>query len=102
PTLSASAVEEVDQIREVSDVVLAHHERWDGQGYPCGLAGEDIPWAARVIAVADTIDALTSARPYRDSIPFDAAAREIVRCSRSQFDPDVAKAAARIDPDEWA
>ena len=101
PALSATAVEEVEQVRAVGDVVRAHHERWDGRGYPEGLAGQDIPWAARVIAVADTLDALTSARPYRDAIPFEAAAREILRCSETQFDPDVAKAAAEIDPDEW-
>jgi len=101
PALSATAVEEVEQVRTVGDVVRAHHERWDGRGYPQGLGGQDIPWAARVISVADTLDALTSARPYRDAISFEAAAVEIMRCSETQFDPDVAKAAAKIDPDEW-
>src|SRR5205823_6128409 len=94
PALSASAVEEVEQVREVGDVVRAHHERWDGRGYPQGLAGVGILWAARVISVADTIDALTSERPYREAMPFESATEEIQRCSETQFDPDVASAAA--------
>ncbi len=101
PSLSATAVDEVEQVRDVGDVVLAHHERWDGRGYPQGLAGEVIPWEARVIAVADTVDALTSERPYRETISFDQATHEVLRCSETQFDPKIAKAAARIDTGEW-
>src|SRR3989442_4418472 len=102
PSLSAAAVEEVDKVRGVSDAVLSHHERWDGQGYPQGLVGPDIPFPARVVAVADTIDALTSDRPYRDPITFDQAAEEVLRCSETQFDPEVAEAASLIDAGEWA
>jgi len=70
-------------------VVRGHHERWDGRGYPDGLAGTDIPLAARVFAVADTLDAMTSDRPYRAARSWDEAAAEIL-CERGrQFDPDV-------------
>lgn len=101
PVLSATAVEEVTPVRSLGQTVRAHHERWDGQGYPAKLAGEEIPWAARVIAVADTVDALTSPRPYRDSVTFEAAAAEVHRCRESQFDPEVSDAASSVDPDEW-
>jgi cyclic di-GMP phosphodiesterase len=101
PRLSANAVFDVDVVREVSDTVLAHHERWDGTGYPIGLRAEDIPWAARVIAVADTVDALTTERAYRAAVSFEAAAEEVLRCSETQFDPEVANAAGSIEPGEW-
>src|SRR5438034_7499249 len=101
PSLGAGAVDEVAPVREEADAVRAHHERWDGQGYPLGLAGEGIPWAARAIAVADTIDALTTHRPYRETISFEAATQEVLRCADSQFDPEVVEAAATLDPAEW-
>jgi response regulator RpfG family c-di-GMP phosphodiesterase len=70
-------------------VVRSHHERWDGRGYPDGLAGPDIPLAARVFAVADALDAITSDRPYRTSQEWEEAGREIERAARHQFDPEV-------------
>jgi response regulator RpfG family c-di-GMP phosphodiesterase len=73
----------------VLSVVRHHHERWDGAGYPDCLAGEDIPFAARVLAVADTLDAMTSARAYRDEIPWDDAVALIRRYAGTQFDPRV-------------
>lgn len=73
-------------------VVLYHHERWDGQGYPRGLAGCEIPLVARIFSVADTFDAMTSTRPYRQALGLDVARDEIVRCKGSQFDPDVVEA----------
>jgi response regulator RpfG family c-di-GMP phosphodiesterase len=73
-------------------VVRSHHERWDGNGYPDGLAGTDIPLGARVFAVADTLDAMTSDRPYRKAMSWAAAGREIVKEARRQFDPAVVKA----------
>lgn len=69
--------------------VHLHHERWDGRGYPLGLKGNDVPIMARIIAVADTYDAMTSDRAYRRALPHDVAVGEIERCSGSQFDPDV-------------
>ena len=73
-------------------VVRSHHERWDGSGYPDGLPGTDIPLAARIFAVADSLDAMTSDRPYRPALTWAEAGREIVGESRSQFDPAVVKA----------
>jgi response regulator RpfG family c-di-GMP phosphodiesterase len=74
------------------EVVRSHHERWDGQGYPDGLSGEEIPMAARVFAVADALDAMTSDRPYRQALSWTDARREIVAQTSLQFDPDVVEA----------
>ena len=76
----------------VLSVTMHHHERWDGRGYPDGLAGEDIPLAARVLALADTLDAITSSRAYRPAQAWDAAAKEIRACAGRQFDPAVVEA----------
>lgn len=73
-----------------------HHERWDGQGYPDGLAGEAIPLAARVFAVADAVDALTTDRPYRPASSFAHARQEVLRGSGTQFDPAVVAAYQQI------
>jgi len=73
-------------------VVRSHHERWDGAGYPDGIAGTDIPIAARIFAVADALDAMTSDRPYRASMSWAAAGREILSESKRQFDPAVVDA----------
>jgi HD-GYP domain-containing protein (c-di-GMP phosphodiesterase class II) len=73
-------------------IVRSHHERYDGRGIPDRLAGQDIPLAARIATVADTFDAMTSVRPYRPGLPVQAARAELVRCSGSQFDPDVVEA----------
>jgi len=70
-------------------VVRSHHERWDGAGYPDGIAGTEIPLAARIFAVADALDAMTSDRPYRKAMSWAAAGREILAESKRQFDPDV-------------
>ena len=70
--------------------VHLHHERWDGRGYPLGLERQEIPLIARIITVADTYDAMTSDRAYRRALPHEVTVNEIVRCSGSQFDPDIA------------
>ena len=72
--------------------VLYHHERFDGGGYPTGLAGTDIPDVARIVSVADAFDAMLTDRPYRKGLPVDVAAEEIERCSGTQFDPEYATA----------
>jgi putative nucleotidyltransferase with HDIG domain len=74
------------------EIVRSHHERWDGSGYPDGLRGEEIPLGARVFAVADSLDAMTTNRPYRSAMPWEAAVEEIVRESAKQFDPLVVDA----------
>ena len=78
------------------DVVLSHHERWDGRGYPNGLRGEEIPLSARIFAVVDTYDAITSDRPYRDARPHSAAVEELRRVSGHQLDPGVVAAFLEI------
>ena len=70
-----------------ADIVLCHEECFDGSGYPAGLKGEQIPFAARLFAVIDTLDAMTFDRPYRKALPFDTAKKEIVRMAGTQFDP---------------
>jgi response regulator RpfG family c-di-GMP phosphodiesterase len=79
------------------EVVRAHHERWDGEGYPDGLAGSEIPLGARIFAVADTLDAMTSDRPYRRAGSWRDASAEIRRQSNRQFDPSVVKAFANCE-----
>ena len=88
---------DIDFLGDAKLVVRHHHERWDGAGYPDGLAGEDIPVAARVFSVADTFDALTTDRPYRPGMDADRAREVIAAESGAQFDPDVVAAFLRAD-----
>jgi HD-GYP domain-containing protein (c-di-GMP phosphodiesterase class II) len=90
----------IPYLARAREVVRHHHERWDGKGYPDGLAGEDIPLAARVFAVADALDAVTSARPYRPAAPLSAAREEARRCAGEQFDPGVVYAFQRVADDK--
>jgi len=92
PVIGSDILDHVDFLDEAKDVVRHHHERWDGAGYPDRLAGEDIPVAARVFAVADTLDALTTDRPYRPASEL-ARAREVIHSlAGTQFDPSVVAA----------
>jgi putative nucleotidyltransferase with HDIG domain len=84
-----------------AEIVLGHHERFDGTGYPQGLTGEEIPLGARIFAVADTLDAITSDRPYRRARPFGAARKEIETESGKQFDPRVVGAFLSIEEGTW-
>jgi ribonuclease P protein subunit RPR2 len=79
--------------------VRHHHERFDGTGYPDGLRGENIPLVARVVAVADVFDAITSNRPYRTALPLVAAREEIARGRSSQFDPAIVEAFLQVPLD---
>ena len=99
PVVGAEILRDVDFLGEGKLVVRHHHERWDGTGYPDGIAGEAIPPAARVFAVADALDALTTDRPYRPASTFADARAEILRSSGSQFDPSVVAAYDQV-PDE--
>jgi len=74
------------------DVIAFHHERWDGTGYPWGLTAEEIPLAARIFAVVDSFDAMTSDRPYREAVGAEAAIAEVQQQARRQFDPDLVDA----------
>ena len=80
----------------VREVIRHHHERWDGGGYPDGLAGRDIPGAARLFSIADSFDAMTSIRPYRMPLPFEDAMDEIVSHAGTQFDPELALLAREV------
>jgi putative nucleotidyltransferase with HDIG domain len=84
-----------------SQIVLAHHERYDGTGYPQGLAGDEIPRGARVFAISDTFDAILSDRPYRRGRPYSAARSEIERESGRQFDPEVVAVFLSIPEETW-
>ena len=96
PEVGAAILEEVNFPWPVLPVVRSHHERWDGTGYPDGLKGEAIPLTARILAVADVYDALTSSRAYRGSWSREAALKEIERQAGTQFDPAVVTAFAAI------
>jgi ribonuclease P protein subunit RPR2 len=99
PILGEQVLSSVAFLRgEGISVVRSHHERWDGGGYPDGLEGTEIPLGARVFAVADALDAMTSNRPYRRAIPWRDAAREIRREAGGQFDPAIVKAFATCEP----
>jgi putative nucleotidyltransferase with HDIG domain len=89
PDLGAKIIANIPFLQEVAVIIRAHHERWDGNGYPEGLAGERIPQGARIFAVADSFDAMTSDRPYRRGRPLEEALSEIERCAGTQFDPAV-------------
>ena len=89
PLLGERIIEPLGFPRVVSDVIRYHHERWDGRGYPDGLTGEDIPPAARLFAIADAIDAMTSLRPYRRPMTFDEAIEEVMLHGGAQFDPSL-------------
>jgi HD-GYP domain-containing protein (c-di-GMP phosphodiesterase class II) len=92
PVRGARMLEGVRSLRTSLACVLHHHERWDGSGYPHGLGGPEIPLEARILAVADAYDAMTSHRPYRDPLTHEQAVAEVERCVGSQFDPQVAQA----------
>lgn len=95
-TIGAAILEPITRFRDIVPIVRHHHERFDGGGYPDGLAGDDIPFLARVAAVADVYDALRSARPYRDAMPLARVASIIVADSGTAFDPDVVAAFERV------
>ena len=86
-------------VKIAADIAWAHHERWDGEGYPRKLKGEEIPVGARLMAVADVYDALVSRRPYKEAYPHRFAVDEIVAARGSQFDPDVVDAFLTIAED---
>jgi len=88
-------------LAESAEIVFTHQEHYDGNGYPNGLHSNQIPIGARIFAVADTLDAITSDRPYRQGRSFDAAREEILRCSGTQFDPTVVEVFLKIPSELW-
>jgi putative nucleotidyltransferase with HDIG domain len=95
-TKGAKILEQVPDLHAVIPIVRSHHERWDGQGYPDALKGEQIPRLARIVAVSDAFDAMTSDRPYRQGLPAEVAFAEVEKQKGRQFDPECATAFLRI------
>lgn len=92
PEIAYRLLKNLKPYKKGSAYVLYHHERFDGRGYPHGLSGPDIPLGARILAVADSYDAMTTDRPYRSALPQSTAVNELLRCSGTQFDPQVVEA----------
>ncbi len=101
PSLGFGLIKEIKLLKKVGNVVLYHHERYDGQGYPKKLKGDKIPIEARIFALADTLDAITSHRPYRKQRSFEDARTEILNNSGSQFDPKVVEAFSSLELRKW-
>lgn len=87
--LGTKILKELDFLEYISDVVLCHHERFDGKGYPLGISGNSIPLESRIIAVANAFDAMTNDRPYRKALPVDKAVEELQKHAGTQFDPKI-------------
>ncbi|MBR6034258.1 MAG: HD-GYP domain-containing protein [Clostridia bacterium] len=91
PSIGAHILSNATIFADIIPIVKHHHEKYDGTGYPSKLKGEEIPFLARIAAVADTFDAMTSVRPYRTALPMDVVKSEFQRCAGTQFDPQIAK-----------
>lgn len=96
-----SILSEITFLKAPAEIILSHHERFDGTGYPRGLKGDSIPVGARIFALVDTLDAMTSDRPYRKALPLDAVTAEVKRCSGTQFDPELADLFLSISREQW-
>jgi HD-GYP domain-containing protein (c-di-GMP phosphodiesterase class II) len=101
PRLGWALLQRIEFLRDASVIVLQHQERYDGKGYPAGLKGEEIVLGARLFAVADTYDAITSDRPYRKAQSHDAAVAEMKRVAGTQLDPDGVRAFCSLPESEW-
>jgi HD-GYP domain-containing protein (c-di-GMP phosphodiesterase class II) len=94
--MGVSILKHVENLRDCLAAVQYHHERYDGSGYPSGLKGSNIPLDARILAIADSFDAMTSSRPYRDKMTVEDALGEIIQCSGTQFDPEIVRVFAKL------
>jgi len=101
PSLGYGLIKEIKLVQEIGNIILFHHERYDGKGYPNNLKEREIPKEARIFAVADALDAITSYRPYRKERDFEYAREEIKKNSGTQFDPAVVKAFCSMDIKKW-
>lgn len=101
PDIGFDMLQDIPFLAGAARIIRAHHERFDGKGYPAGLAGDDIPLGARIFVIADTFDAMTSDRPYRRALPPEVARDEIVKNSGTQFDPHAVQAFLSVYP-RWA
>ena len=96
PVIGERILKQVPGLERVAAAIRHEHERWDGDGYPDGIAGEQIPLESRIVLVCDAYHAMTSDRPYRARMPREAALAELRRCSRAQFDPQVVEALCAV------
>jgi response regulator RpfG family c-di-GMP phosphodiesterase len=101
PVMGHAMIRNIEFLAFATDVVLAHHESYDGSGYPRGLTGEHIPLNARIFSVVDTLDAMTSDRPYRSALPLSAVAAELKSKSGSMFDPEIVVAFLAVPETTW-
>jgi len=102
PALGFGLIKEIKLVKKVGDIILYHHEKYDGTGYPYCLKKEKIPREARIFAIADALDAITSRRPYREKRDFKYAKQEIQSHSGTQFDPEVVDAFCSLSMEKWA
>ena len=101
PQRGFDIIADIGFLSESAKIVLNHHESFSGEGYPRGLKGEEIPLGARIFSVIDTLDAMTSDRPYRKALSFETAEEEIKRCSDTEFDPRVVRAFLAVPRRVW-
>jgi putative nucleotidyltransferase with HDIG domain len=101
PAMGVAMIRGISFLVHSMDVVIAHHERFDGAGYPQGLKGADIPLHARIFPFMDTLDAMTADRPYRAALPFSAVTREVEECAGKQFDPELAEIFLSMPEATW-
>ncbi|MFG0327444.1 MAG: HD-GYP domain-containing protein [Phycisphaerales bacterium JB037] len=101
PEIGYRILKDIPRLREMLPGVLHHHERWDGRGYPHGISGEQIPLLGRIIAIADTFDAMSSTRAYRPAMPREKVLAEIERCAGSQFDPALVPAFLSLELEQY-
>jgi response regulator RpfG family c-di-GMP phosphodiesterase len=101
PEIGGSILKDIDFLEPALEIVLNHHEQWDGRGYPAGLKGESIPRGARIFLVVDAFDTIPADRPYRAAVTFAEAFNELRRCRGSQFDPDVVDCFLGIPATKW-
>jgi response regulator RpfG family c-di-GMP phosphodiesterase len=101
PRIGHDILQFIKFLSPAAEIVLTHQERWDGKGYPNGIAGSEIPLGSRIFAVVDTLDAMTSNRPYRKALSYETALEEIRRCSGTQFDPLIVDAFIEMPRDCW-
>ncbi|MEE2903612.1 MAG: HD domain-containing phosphohydrolase [Myxococcota bacterium] len=101
PEIGARILSDIEFLQDASEIVMTHQEQWNGDGYPAGLTGEDIPLGSRIFAVADALDAIVSDRPYRKGRSLSYAREEIERYAGRQFDPQVVQAFLSLTDEEW-
>ncbi|WP_453991664.1 HD domain-containing phosphohydrolase [Bacillus nitroreducens] len=98
PVVGAEAVKNIEGLKGNISVIRSHHERWDGKGYPDNLQGENIPYLARIVAIADAFDAMTSSRSYRSALPVEEAFKRIIEGKGTQFDPKLVESFKKVFP----